>query len=374
MVESSLQILEQIWQVSQTSQSTAFPWLVLISVCISMSFALVAIVYMLGRVFESDRLKKFAQAELLTAIATVIIVGLFITLMISISNIVSSLSMEITKSTDPALYIQLQREISEGKISPDTAHFYPAHNYVDSVKKCVSQMYVINLCSAMVTEPLAYMTSKTELLSIPVFAARNTARTLDNTFTFLLYTMYMQKHMLFFAQQVCLAVFLPLGILLRSTPLSRGAGNLFIALGLGLYFVYPLSYSIVMMISVPPSQFENKCGVAGSAGDINPYLGCAGAFGKSALFSSLSIIPVFNLKDLIGGLSPILKFIAGASAITTSSLLYYNQIQPLVNEAITYAMVYPLVVMAITLTFIRSFAIFLGADAQDMVQGLLRII
>jgi hypothetical protein len=235
VVESSLQIIQEIWQVSQTSQASTFPWVYLALICISISFALVAIVYMLGRVFESDRLKKFAKSELLTASATVIIVGLFITLMISISTMTNALSMEMTRTTDPALYVQLQREISDGKLSLDTAHFFPAHNYVNSVRKCVSQMYIVNFCSAMVSEPIRSMVPNTDMTSIPVIAARNTARTMDSFLTFLLYATYLQKHLLLFIQQVSLVAFLPLGILLRTTPLTRGAGNLFIALGLGFY-------------------------------------------------------------------------------------------------------------------------------------------
>jgi len=370
-VESSQEIVSQMFQISQSAQ---FPWLFLSIICISISFMLVAIIYMLGRVFESDRLRKWAHAEFLTALSTLIIIGLFVTFMLAVSNMVYNLSMEITKTTDPALYVQIQRDIAEGSLSMDTAHFLLAHSYVDSVRKCTSLMYVINFCTALVVEPFAwYDDLNTNFLSVPLFAVRNTARSLNNTFTYLLYTTYIQKHFLFFAQQVSLAIFLPLGILLRSMIFTRGAGNLFIALGLGLYFVYPVSYSLVLMVSNPPGTFESKCGVAGPAAEIDSTWSCDKAMLKSAAFSGISMFPIFSI-NMLGSLSPFLKLMTASIAMVPAATTYYNQMQPLVNEAIAYAMVYPLVIMAITLTFIKSFATFLGADAQNLVQGLFKIL
>jgi hypothetical protein len=369
--QSSQEIVTQMFQISQASP---FPWLVISMICISISFMLVAIIYMLGRVFESDRLKKWAHAEFLTALSTLIIIGLFVTFMLAVSNMVYKLSMEITKTTDPALYVQIQRDIDEGKLSLDTAHFLPAHNYIDGVRKCTSLMYVTNFCTALVVEPFAwYEGLNTDLLSVPLFAVRNTARSLNNTFTYLLYTTYLQKHILFFAQQVSLAVFLPLGILLRSMLFTRGAGNLFIALGLGLYFIYPVSYSVVLMVSNPPGTFESKCGVSGPADEIGLGWSCTKAIGKTAAFSAVSLFPVFSIS-MFGSLSPFLKLMTASTVMVPAAVTYYNQMQPLINEAIAYAMVYPLVVMAITLTFIKSFATFLGADAQNLVQGLFKIL
>ena len=52
---------------------------------------------------------------------------------------------------------------------------------------------------------------------------------------------YAQRAMLTFAQNNMLTVFLPLGIMARSFPLTRKMGGTIIAMALALYFVYPLT-------------------------------------------------------------------------------------------------------------------------------------
>jgi hypothetical protein len=265
-------------------------------------------------------------------------------------------------------------------VTADIAHFIPAHNYLNSLIKCGRYLYVVNLCSAMITQPIAYLTGYSDAgLSLAAVTAANTSRTLVGTITFLLYTASVQKHLLFFAQQVALAIFLPLGIVLRTFPLTRGAGNLFIALSIGAYFIFPLSYSMVMILAAPAAQLEQKCGISDPKALAvldAPTVGCAGALGTSAAFSALPLLydmQITGLKDILKFTS-FQKLLIGSASLGPASLGFFEHIKPILVETIIYGMIYPFVIMAMTLTFVKTFATFLGADAQDMVQGLFSII
>jgi len=276
------------------------------------------------------------------------------------------------------MYVDIQRQIAAGNVTADMAHFIPAHNYLNSLIKCGRYLYVLNLCSAMITQPIAYLTGYSDVgTSLAAVTAANTSRTLVGTVTFLLYTASVQKHLLFFAQQVALVIFLPLGIVLRTFPLTRGAGNLFIALSIGAYFIFPLSYSMVMILAAPSAQLEQKCGISdpkASAILDMPSVGCAGAMGTSAAFSALPLLyDIKGLQDILR-FTAFQKFLIGSATLGPAALGFFEQIKPILVETIIYGMIYPFVIMAMTLTFIKSFATFLGADAQDMVQGLFRMI
>jgi hypothetical protein len=56
----------------------------------------------------------------------------------------------------------------------------------------------------------------------------------------LLITLHAQFIMAEYIQRNMLSVFLPMGLLLRVFPITRGVGGLFIALAVGFFFVFPL--------------------------------------------------------------------------------------------------------------------------------------
>ena len=382
MVSSPLEELSQMWSIQ-----AAFPWQVIALIMVGLSFAIVAIIYMLARIFNSDRLKKIAYSEFLTALGTLIIVGMLIGLITIISNITFNLSMEMARINSPAYYELLKQELGQHTITQDIVHFFPAQHYVNSISRCVRQLYIINFCSGLIIEPMAEMaesiTGSDKIgAALPVVVVRNMLRTYATTLTTLLYTTYIQKHLLLLIQQVALTIFLPIGIVLRAFPLTRGAGNTFIALSIGAYFVYPLGYSILLMISTTPEGFQNKCGVSVQQGVPSPAEGCVAAFGKSTLLSSALLVPTLGLDKLLSAtgigkfftLSGLRGLAIGTAVGLPAILSFVNQIQPLIVEVLIYTVVQPFIVVAVTLTFVKSFATFLGADVQDMVQGLIRII
>lgn len=372
---AAIEELAQMWQIG-----APFPWQFIAIVCTAISFALSALAFMLGRAFDSDDLKKWAKSELLSAISTLTIIVMLIIIATILSNAVFTFTKEATRISAPAYFVEMERQLQGKEITQEVASFFPAQWYLTSMARCVRMLYITNACSTIITEPADWLILDTVRAgspsSIPTLMMRGLSRTLSNTLTFILYVTYLQKDILLFAQQVALTVFLPLGIVLRSFVLTRGGGNLFIALGAGLFFIYPTAYSVVLVLASPPGQIESKCGVTSSA-EINPGNGCAGAFAASTFFSAVPALTGLKgnaIDKLFGSWRSVLSGTFSFGAIVGAYASFQSFIKSFAVEVIVYAVLYPLVVMAITLTFIKSFSEFLGVEAQELIQGLIRMI
>lgn len=375
MTTTPLEELSELWKI----QEGAFPWYILAITAMGIHMLLCSLAYMLSKIFNSEELSKWANAEFMVAWASFVLIASLVVFGNVLTNASYKFTMEATRISSPSYYYALNKSLEAGNITQDIAHFFPAQWYINGIARCIRALYIVNFCSAAVTEPVAQLfgAEAAQFSNFQTILFRNISRSLSYTLTYLLYATYIQRHILFFAQQVALTVFLPLGVLLRAFPLTRGGGNLFIALGIGLYFVYPLSYSIVLVLSAPPSEFESRCGITaeskiGTATKSTDALGCVAAVGTSTLFSAPAWIFGTPAKNMF---SYIMKTSAWFSSTGALSLgFFYEKIKPMISEIFVYAGIYPIVVMAITLTFIKSFSEFLGAEAQEMMQGLFRII
>jgi hypothetical protein len=143
-----------------------------------------------------------------------------------------------------------------------------------------------------------------------------------------------------------LTVFLPIGIVLRAFPFTRGAGGLIIALVLGFYFVFPVLYALGDMsldanLQRPDSTFLNS------------------PLANQCIFSDSSL--ALNAQAMDAGA------VAGADGFIshTSGLLATLTIQ---------AILVPLLSLAGTVFFIRAISPLLGSESQDMVYGMSKML
>ncbi|MFH0817512.1 MAG: hypothetical protein V1909_02650, partial [Candidatus Micrarchaeota archaeon] len=160
---------------------------------------------------------------------------------------------------------------------------------------------------------------------------------------FLLLASYFQRHLLILIEDNMLTVFLPIGIVLRILPYTRGAGGVIMAIALGLFFVYPLMYAILLGI-LPPAH----CYAASPT--VNP---CE------------SVDPICFAK--------IMAYLNEAKNYATT-LEFVKIVVGNMRMMFIASIVFPLVNLTITLTFIRSILQFLGADVAEMGEGILKII
>lgn len=145
---------------------------------------------------------------------------------------------------------------------------------------------------------------------------------------------YLQKNML--------AVFLPLGLLLRILPFTRGVGGLFIAIAIGFFFVWPTFFlltdpSFVKQDAKLDSRMQGVCysGFTGTAVIMANSLSWNGPGNADAIASASGAELVFQ--------------------ITIATLFY------------------PFVALVITLAFIRSLTPILGGDLGELMKMVSRL-
>ena len=173
---------------------------------------------------------------------------------------------------------------------------------------------------------------------------------LDNNLVYLALFNYIQYYVLQISQFTMLQVFLPIGLVLRAFPATRGAGGLLVAFGLGFAFVFPICYVLIaaMMPNAGAICAQVKVMNTDALGSHNdPCLNNEGA--QMAQF--------YKLKGEQGKVTGVIAFI-----------------QESINIFFLQSMFYPLVALTVAFTFIRQTGSLFGADLAEIGRGLIKII
>jgi len=168
---------------------------------------------------------------------------------------------------------------------------------------------------------------------------------LANGMVYLALFEYVQYYLLTLAQYTMLPIFLPIGLILRSFPVTRGAGGLVTAFALGFAFVFPITY--VLSIAVMPGIGSACNSVNVTFTDENPCYYNEGEIQQHAL-------EIRSKSDRIN--------LVVDDARGKISLLYLQ------------AFFYPMVSLIVTFTFIRQTSSLLGSDLAEIGRGLIKII
>jgi hypothetical protein len=151
--------------------------------------------------------------------------------------------------------------------------------------------------------------------------------------------------LLCFIKKYMLSIFLPIGILLKAFPQTRGGGNALIAISIAFFLVYPL------MLVVNYQAYEYKYGLlaerSGVEAIITDFLGSAG-------FLSLAIYSIF----LLGAVKQIAGILALSWALTTFFDLYTD----VIYTVFVLSIFLPLFNIFITFTFAREIAKYFGTE------------
>jgi hypothetical protein len=131
-----------------------------------------------------------------------------------------------------------------------------------------------------------------------------------------------------------------------------------IAVAMGLYFVYPVTYGILLVLSRPSNTFDTSCGITGIT-----QIDSSGSLPCGDLLADFS-----RIKGAITG------YLVKADEGANSAMTALTDMQRLISDMVMYAAIYPFVVAVIVYTFIKSFATFLNVEAQEFAQGLVRLL
>ncbi|MEM3369410.1 MAG: hypothetical protein QW783_04310 [Candidatus Micrarchaeia archaeon] len=342
------------------------PWFVVSTIVLLIAFLGVAIFYMIAYAFQSDQFKRIAFAELMQVLASALLIAFlfgFETFETDMLTKLEGTSRTITAAlvlNSSGGSVQAGALSGQIQISPFDVSLAFMRNMLDCAKQQMKTEYdKAKTYSKLMTMYLGIIIelSKKKDLSLPLpnpFAFVKswaiTAAKADynmNELAWLSLFLYAQIAVLKFIETSLFTLFLPIGLILRSFPPTRGAGAVLVAIAIGFYFVYPLVYTLLyvggprqiegcnLQIQLSPEMVEKSCPVN------------------------------------IGATESILTSGAEDFAQLDASTL---KIQAGMNSMRFMAFVYMLISLGVTFIFIRSLSSILGADISEIGRTMFRML
>jgi len=128
---------------------------------------------------------------------------------------------------------------------------------------------------------------------------------------------------------------------------------------------------MLLAISKPASLIEGNCGIQDFK-DVTSYFDTSGWINNAGGRDASLTLRAASFATL--GMSSIFTMAFNSGTYVTHLGLLVANLGAVLSEIILYAMFYPIVVMIVTYTFIKGFSTFLGVEAQDFAQGLVRLV
>ncbi len=326
-----------------------------ILICIAFN----TLVYMLGFALESQEVKNYAKAEFLQVSASSLMIFLAVSLIFTVTsgsaNVsgfyfmgdllgdgASSISCAASQ-TGRFYFWKGEGDFGQGPIGAFKCKLQEKINALDNAYADVSHA---NLAVEQYTSICYY------LLGVPVYCGDwdlgmhkrvEEAHLVASKLVDLQVALHSEFVLAEYVQRNMLSVFLPFGLVLRIFPLTRGVGGLFIAIGVGFFFVWPTFFLLTdptfVKVNNPPSQAmqQGVCftGFRGSAVLLAGVVQTGGAGQQSDL-------AILQGKDLVYQMTIATQF-------------------------------YPFIALVLTLIFIRAMTPLLGGDMGELMKMVSRL-
>ena len=287
---------------------------------ILLAFSIAAIIFMVGAGLRNDRIRNFGIGELYEAIASAIIVGLFL--------YVSAVAFGII----PSLFV--------GAINPYATAFHLILSTIQQAENVFSSLYNVVLMDSFYASinvemdfPITGMppiSLLTLLYALPLEALVIEPSMVLGTFIVEGITaLYAEYYLLVFFSVASIPVFLVPGVIFRAIFPTRALGGMLIALAMGFYIVMPTMFAIAYYFTAPSILHT----LASTSIQMN-------RFGQGSGAITNAITPNSPLVTQVGSVQ---------SAMSTFWLLI---------------LFYPLLIIAVTYAFVTQIASFIGEAAQ----------
>ncbi|MFA6328606.1 MAG: hypothetical protein WCY41_04115 [Candidatus Micrarchaeia archaeon] len=322
-----------------------------ILICIAFN----TLVYMLGTTLESQEIKNYAKAEFLQVSASSLMIFFAVALLFQVtdggSNDVSAFgfmgdllgngasSISCTAANGGRFYLwKGDSQFGQGPLAAFKCKLQEKISALDDAYAKIAK-------NNQKTERLASTTYY--LLGVPVWCGDwdlsihkevEQAHLIASKIVDLSVSLHAQFVLAEYVQKNMLTVFLPLGLVLRIFPLTRGVGGLFIALGVGFYFVWPafflLSDPTFVKASNPASQ------------PLQEGICFSGFRGSAVLLAGI-------VTTTVDGEPSDLSVVEGKELVYTMTIA---------------TMFYPFVALVLTLIFVRAMTPLLGGDMGELMK------
>jgi hypothetical protein len=328
-----------------------------------------AILIMLSRLFELRNLEQIAKAEFVFAASSILIV----LMSISIFDVIEP---ALTNSLAKELYL-FSVNAPPGALPPDLPGTgMPPQTMLDYVKLymaspmlCVKDfMFILYLISIPV-EAMAslfmeiFMSEHASGFGFKWISERITNTT--QLLTFYTYIYYLLVHMIDFIEYYA-GFFFSVGVILRAFPPTRGAGGYVMALTIGLYFIFPLTYIISSAVAMPHAQSNMMQVTDHGSSDFDGFYTCAlpqvpGSlrFSGCGMESASSVMRIRSILDV------------NYSLITDLLTVHITEIT---RHLISAICIFPMIAFVVLLTFVLNTSNLFGGNIPEIGRGLVRLI
>lgn len=324
-------------------------WVALALTAVLAHFLLLALLYMISKAFNLTDLYRWVKSELAQAVASAVLVGL-------IFGVVGGSSYGVTM-------IQNQAELLAGNILMPGAGgaqnievranpFIASYAFLRNMADCAKTKYMDEYNGNRKTERLLSISFTLMIAGVPIpidfnmilftlYQKMVLAHYLANNYSWLAIAVYFQINFLQWIETSMFTVYLPIGIILRIFPWTRGAGGLLIAIAIGLYIVYPLMFVVLIANSGTAPQ------------------GC-------------HPVPIEAQKNIC--VTDPASFVDLVEASRAESSIGSSSLGSGAASMIVFGYFYPMTVLVVVFVFIRTIASFLGADIADIGRGIFKMI
>ncbi len=325
-----------------------FSWEVIATLVALMTLFIVVLMQMISRGFGLQNLGMWVKAEYLQVGVSFLIIFFALAMQTAGNRVASEVTVSVTAASGN---IQLN-EATVGNLGNPLKI---AKAYLETVVSCERHIYFVTYTKNFFTEFFSNM--KIDILGSEAIGGNfvfsgpvSLYHYINNNIIYLVLFHYIQYNVLQFAQYTMLPIFLPIGLILRAFPVTRGAGGLVVAFALGFAFVFPISYVLIVAMMPNVSAFCGQISVMAQSPEINDYEACLGNRGEQ-------MEQYYKLKSHAG-----------------DDASFIGWIQSSIGMFFLQAIFYPLVALIVTFTFIRQTGSLFGSDLAEIGRGLIKII
>lgn len=341
-------------------------WQAIAAVAVGLSVSLAAIMVMVSRLFGVPSLEQWAKAEMVFSLSTLFLVAFLIVTVEAVEPFLTGIVIQATDYN----YAQATGTALRVEAPPNATLMDYAIAYMTSMTSCMKGLFTflmklnfpLELVSSFQVDSFMFDIVTGWAFKGPVQTIRN----ISNYITFTLFIYYLFIHIMRFVNATALTIFLPLGIVLRQFPPTRGAGAFVLAFTIGFYFIFPFSY--ILAINVTPHTFacyplpEFDIPSMQGVGDMSK------AFEMMAWTDA-------NQNKILGAIQGMGTYVAGFSFDQFN--IIPDALEPgggrLAGFSINLCCL-PFIAMMVTMTFILSSMNLFGANLPEVGRGFVKLI
>ncbi len=324
-------------------------WMPLSVLALMTVFVIYIVILMFAKSFSVKELERWVYSEMAQAAATAVMVGSLILLVNGAMDLGHSyISGDLTCGS---------KSLHIGTTSGSTmAEAFDAIKCRLTEKASAVASIQGNLAADWQTVfDFNLLNSQISVLGITVFKGdwvssvyqeTERKRITNNIATTLLIGLNAQASIVDYIKANALSMFIPLGVLLRSFQFTRTLGALFLAFGVGMYFIFPVFFVLLdpgFTPAPPPPTIPPPS-------SLSPYC-------YSTMSSTVTVLKTLQA----GGLG------------TTNSLASANVASDL-SKAYIQLMLHPMVAFFLTMVFVRYMMTILGADTYEVMRMVTKVV